>query len=114
MAMSEVVVEHDHDAWVVTLCGEHDISTEPSLADALRQAFGGGSKVVVDLSHVEFIDSSVLRALAYGRKEAVEHEEHEMVIVAPSGAFARRVLCLTGIDKMIHVYETRAAALAAI
>lgn len=98
----------------ITLRGEHDLSTEPSLGDALRQAFGRGSKVVVDLSVVEFLDSSVLRALAYGRKEAVEHAEHEIAIVAPSDAFASRVLRLTGIDKMIQVYETRADALAAI
>jgi len=114
MTAGEVVVEREQDAWVVTLRGEHDLSTNPSLADALRDAFGSGSKVVVDLSQVEFIDSTVLRALAYGRKEAVEHAEHELVIVAPSGTFVSRVLRLTGIDAMIGVYETRADALAAV
>jgi anti-sigma B factor antagonist len=114
MAVGEVVIERDGDVWVVTLRGEHDVSTDPSLADALRQAFGGGSKVVVDLSDVEFIDSSVLRALAYGRKEAVEHAEHELVVVAPSGTFVSRILRLTRIDTMIRVYETRTDALAAI
>jgi len=114
MTVGEVVVERDQDAWVVTLRGEHDISTNPSLDDALHEAFGRGSKVVVDLSEVEFIDSSVLRALAYGRKEAVEHAEHELVIVAPSGSFVSRVLRLTGIDRMIGVYETRADAIAAV
>jgi anti-anti-sigma factor len=114
MTVGEVVVERDQDAWVVTLRGEHDLSTDPSLKDALREAFGGGSKVVVDLSEVEFMDSTVLRALAYGRKEAVEHAEHELVIVAPSGSFASRVLGLTGIDAVIRVYETRTDALAAI
>ena len=108
------MVERDQGAWVLTLHGEHDMSTDPSLGDALRQAFGGGSKVVVDLSHVEFIDSSVLRALAYGRKEAVEHAEHEIAVVAPNGGLASRLLRLTGIDRMIPVYETRADAVAAI
>jgi len=86
MAVGEVVVEREQDAWVVTLRGEHDVSTNPSLADALRDAFGRGSKVVVDFSEVEFIDSTVLRALAYGRKEAVEHPEHELVIGRPARA----------------------------
>ena len=98
----------------VTLRGEHDLSTDPSLKDALQDAFGRGSKVVVDLSEVEFIDSTVLRALAYGRNEAVEHAEHELVVVAPNGSFVSRVLRLTGIDAMIGVYETRADALAAV
>ena len=114
MAVAEVLIEHDQDAWVVTLRGEHDVSTDPSLADSLRQTFGGGSKVVVDFSEVEFIDSSVLRALFYGRKEAVKHAEHELVVVAASGTFARRVLFLTAIDKLLRVYETRTDALAAI
>jgi anti-anti-sigma factor len=65
MAVGTVGAEHV-DAWIVALRGEHDLSTEPSLGDALKQAFGGGSKVIVDLSLVEFIESSVLRALAYG------------------------------------------------
>ena len=114
MAVGEVVVEHDQDAWVVTLRGEHDVSTNPGLTDALRQTFGGGPKVVVDFSEVEFIDSSVLNALFDGRKEAVKHAEHELVVVAPSGTFARRVVFLTAIDKLLRVYETRTDALAAI
>jgi anti-anti-sigma factor len=113
MAVGEVVVEHDQDAWVVTLRGEHDVSTNPSLTNALQDAFGSGSKVVVDLSEAGFVDSSVLRALIYGRREAVEHAEHELVVVAPSGTFVRRVLRLTAIDAMIRVYETRTDALAA-
>jgi len=114
MAVGEVVVEHDQDAWVVTLRGEHDVSTNPSLKNALQDAFGSGSKVVVDLSEAGFIDSSVLRALIYGRREAVEHAEHELVVVAPSRTFVRRVLRLATIDAMIRVYETRTDALAAI
>jgi len=114
MAVGELVVERDQDAWVVTLRGEHDVSTDPSLADALKAAFGEGSKVVVDLSEVEFIDSSVLRALAYGHQETVEHGEHELVIVASSGGFVRRVLRLAGLDQVIRVYERRADAQAAI
>jgi len=113
MAVGEVVVERDEHAWVVTLRGEHDMSTNPSLRDALHEVFGRGSKVVVDFSEVEFIDSTVLRALAYGRKEAVEHAGHELVIVAPSGSFVRRVLRLTGIDAMLSVYQTRTDALVA-
>lgn len=114
MTVGEVAVERDQDAWVLTLRGEHDISTSPSLADALKQAFGAGSKVVVDLSEVDFIDSTVLRALADGQPEAVEHAEHELVVVAPSGTFARKVLGLTRIDAITRVSETRAEALAAI
>jgi anti-sigma B factor antagonist len=114
MADGEVVVERDQDAWVVTLRGEHDVSTNPSLLETLQTVFAGGSKVVVDLSSAEFIDSSVLGALLAARKEAAEHAEHEIVVVAPDATFPRRVLRLTGVDAMIRVYETRMDALAEI
>ena len=114
MASGEIAVERDQGAWVVTLRGEHDLSTKPSLGDTLKQTFDSGSKVLVDLSQTEFIDSTVLRALAYGEQEAADHAEHEIAIIAPSGTFASRLLRLTGIDKVIRIFETRADALAAI
>jgi anti-sigma B factor antagonist len=114
VAVGDVVVERDQGAWILTLRGEHDLSTEPSLADALTDAFAAGSNVVVDLSEVEFIDSTILRALAYGRREAIEHDEHNFAIAVPPDSFARRVLALTGIDQAVPTFETRAQALAAL
>jgi len=114
MAVGEVMVEQNQGAWLVTLLGEHDISTKPSLRDALERVFDLGSKVVVDLSQVEFIDSGVLAALAYGHQRTAEHAEHLIAVVAPSGAFARHLLELTRMDRMIRVYESRSDAAAAI
>jgi hypothetical protein len=67
------------------------LSTEPSLDSELRRVFHSGSRVIVDLAEGEFIDSTVLRAILYGRAEAADHEEHSIAIVAPQGRVARRL-----------------------
>ena len=113
MSVGEVIVERVQDVWVFTLRGEHDISSEPSFERRLEDAFDAGSTVIVDLSEVEFMDSSVLRALAYGAAQAARHPQHHIGIVAPPDSQARRLLAVTGIDKHASIANTRADALAA-
>ena len=113
MSVGEVIVERVQGVWVFTLRGEHDISIEPTFQRRLVQAFDAGSTVIVDLSEVEFMDSSVLRTLAYGAEQAARHPQHDIGIVAPPDSHARRLLAITGIDKHISISNTRADALAA-
>ena len=114
LAVGQVIVEQVRGVWVLSLVGEHDPSVEPSLMQRLERAFAAGSTVVVDLTEVEFMDSSVLRALAYGAEQAEQHPEHAIRIVAPRDGFPRRLLALTGVDKRVSISETRAVALAAV
>ena len=114
MAVGQVIVEQVRGVWVLSLVGEHDLSVEPSLMQRLERSFAAGSTVVVDLTQVEFMDSSVLRALAYGAEQAEQHPEHAIRIVAPGDSFPRRLLALTGVDKRVSISETRAVALAAV
>ena len=75
MSVGEVGVDCDRDVWVLSLHGEHDLTTTPSLRSKLERA-----------------------ALAYGRDQAVEHEEHVLAVVVPSSGVALRLLTLTGLD----------------
>lgn len=114
MSVGEVVVERDRDVWVLTLHGEHDLSTAPSLRSELERVFNAGSTVVVDLSPAEFIDSTILAALTYGHDQAAQNDEHSVaVVVAPNGA-AQRLLALTGLDTKLATFETRGAAIASL
>jgi len=45
---------------VVTLYGEHDLSTKAELAEQLEQLVRADERVIVDLSEVEYIDSTVI------------------------------------------------------
>ena len=96
--------------WVLALHGEHDISTTPSLRDELAR----GSSVVVDLTGVEFMDSTVLQGILYGRDFAEQESEHRLVLVVPEGGAARRLLSLTNLDRLIATYPTCAEAVAAL
>jgi anti-anti-sigma factor len=99
---------------VLALLGEHDISTTPSLRDELERAFGSGSSVVVDLTGVEFMDSSVLQGILYGRDFTEREAEHRLALVVPEGGPARRLLSLTNLDELVATYGTRTEALAAL
>jgi len=114
MDVGEVIVDHVDGAWVLTLRGEHDLSTNPSLRDELERAFARGSTVIVDLSEVAFLDSTVLRGLVYGHDTAVNHDEHTIAVVAPKDGLARGLLDMTGLSKLLVVYESRGEALAAL
>ena len=115
MDAEEVVIERDNGAWVLTLQGEHDLSTAPGIRDELERVFDAGSAVVVDLSAVTFMDSSVLNAILYGSDRAQQHEAHRFAVVLPPGpSAARRVLELTGVDRVLAIHPDRGSAVAAI
>jgi anti-anti-sigma regulatory factor len=66
------------------------------------------------LSDVEFIDSTVLAALAYGYDQAAGHEEHSLAVVVSEGGVAGRLLALTGLDQALAAFRTRDAAVASL
>jgi anti-anti-sigma factor len=99
---------------VLTLHGEHDISTTPTLREEFARAYGSGSSVVVDLTGVEFMDSSVLQGILYGRDFAEQEARHRLVLVVPEDGPARRLVSLTNLDELITTYRTRTEALAAL
>ena len=103
--------------WVLDVRGEHDISTHPSLQDAIESAIGGALPVVVDLSGTEFIDSTAVRALITGQQLATERggpPAYALVAPAGGGGFVRAVLDTVDLTRFIPVYETRAEAVAAL
>jgi anti-anti-sigma factor len=115
MDAEDVVIEREQGAWVLTLRGEHDLSTATALRNSLRDVFDSGSAVVVDLSAVTFMDSSILNAILYGSERALTDDEHRFAVVLPPGpSVARRVLELTGVDRVLAIHPDRAAAVAAV
>ncbi len=52
------------------LTGELDLATVPQLKDVLREQLAGGHDVVLDLSALEFVDSSGLQAILVALKES--------------------------------------------
>jgi anti-anti-sigma factor len=77
-----------------------------ALYDAARQA---EQLLVVDLSHVESIDSSGLGALVE-LHHRLRREKRQLAIVAPGGTAAALILNLSGLRNRLPTYETRQAA----
>jgi anti-sigma B factor antagonist len=98
---------------VVTVTGEHDLSTAPELQHQLDAALGSGAAVAVDLLQTTFIDSTVLRVLICAREQANERGVGFSIALGEStGHGVRRLLELTGMEGRLATAPTRAAAIA--
>jgi len=104
-------VEREGDACVVKLGGELDLYNAPqvrqALADACEDAPG---RVVVDLSEVEFVDSTALGVLIEARTRL--NDRRAFLLAAP-GLETRRALEISGLDRHFTVHESVPDALAA-
>jgi anti-sigma B factor antagonist len=109
-------IEPGRQVAVVTLRGELDAHDAPRLRELLAGALdelGGRDhlRLVLDLTGVAFLDSTALGALVGGLRR-VREAGGEMPVVLPETT-ARRIFEITGLDQVLSVYPTRAAALAA-
>lgn len=106
----EIKPEHDGKAIVYGLRGSLDFETAPSLRAAMLEAADEGKHdIVVDLSQLEFLDSSGLGALIGAHKRALENAGRVRVIVS-TGTIAR-LLTITGLMNVLAVYPSIEAAL---
>jgi anti-sigma B factor antagonist len=86
---------------VVSLRGEQDMSTAGRFAAVLAgAALEGDGDLVVDLSHVEFMDAKVVMVLVRAR-ESLRARSRDLTLRAPS-PFARRILLLCGLLGLVE------------
>jgi anti-sigma B factor antagonist len=104
-------VEAVGDACVVKLGGELDLYNAPAVREALAQATAGSpQRVVVDLSEVEFIDSTALGVLIEARTKL--NNQRAFLLAAP-GLETRRALEISGLDRHFTVHDSVSEALVA-
>jgi anti-sigma B factor antagonist len=105
-----VTMERHQGALVVSLHGEHDVSTVDLVRDHLADARISDGVIVVDLTAASFIDSSVTGAL-YDAYQADAPPRTRFV--APVGTPPRRLFDLIGFDRVVPIYERLADTLGA-
>jgi anti-anti-sigma factor len=110
----ELVVEKTERAWVLRLRGEHDLSTAATLQAEIDAVFAHGTKVVIDLSEADFIDSAIIGSLVNGQRQAATDADDGFAIVAPENSFSLRLLRLVGYEQRLEVYGTVEQAMAAL
>jgi anti-anti-sigma factor len=93
----------------VSVAGELDLASTPRLADAVDDVMNGGAlELWLDLSRVDFMDSSGAHLLVETQARLPELNRR-LAVVCPSGP-ARRLLEVVGLTEQLPLYEDRAAA----
>jgi anti-sigma B factor antagonist len=98
-------------ATVLTVSGDIDISTAPDLLAALAALDASAREVLVlDLSPVEFLDSSALGALVGAQKEAAATGGRLTVVCSKPKVL--RIFAITRLSEVIDVVPSVDVALA--
>ena len=95
---------------VLTISGEHDLSTAPLLRRRLDGLLDQGTPTVVDLSPATFVDSSILGAILDGRRRAAKAAIGFAVVHADGADAVDRVLEVTGLRAELPVHTNREEA----
>lgn len=96
---------------VIELEGEVDVYTAPQLKQRMLEILDGGSvKMIVDLTQVEYLDSTALGVLIGGLKRLRE-KNGNLLLICPNQR-VRRVFEITGLDKIFDIFNTEAEAYA--
>jgi anti-sigma B factor antagonist len=107
-----VDVDERDGATVVAVGGELDLGSSPRLRDAaVRQLLAGDREVVLDLTGVEFIDSTGLGVIVAVLKRARTLGADLRLVIG-----RQRVLApfrITGVDALLPIHDDLDAALAA-
>jgi anti-sigma B factor antagonist len=96
----QLAVDQQPDRTVLRVTGDLDLETSPHLlAGAEPHLADGGKNLVVDLSRLEFIDSSGLSALIR-INQRVTASGRQLVIISPAPRVAK-AFEITGLDQVL-------------
>ena len=95
---------------VVVLPAEIDIVNADSVGEQLRSAFTSGVTIVIaDMTSTVFCDSSGTRHLVLAHNCAAAHDAQLRLAIPPGNVL--RVIRLMGLDRLLSIYPSLAAAL---
>jgi anti-anti-sigma factor len=99
---TRVRVERHQEARVVSLHGEHDVSTAPLVRERLAEARSAGGLVVVDMTAATFVDTTLAMTLV----EAFRADKPPRLrFVMPPDTFPRRAFFRMGFATGLPVYD---------
>jgi anti-sigma B factor antagonist len=112
--LAHVEIEQQDDVVVARLTGELDISVAESTGRKIAEAVPSSARgLVVDMSGLEFMDSSGVSML-FGLARQVGSHRQQLVVVAPAGRPVSRVLQIVEFDRAAPVREDVDAAVTVI
>jgi anti-sigma B factor antagonist len=105
-------VEHVDGIDVVTLRGEHDLSTASDVSRRIDSALETASGLAIDLSETTFIDSMTLGVLL-GALKRLTQLDGRLAIACPSRNL-RRIFEITSLDEVLRIADTTADAVSLV
>lgn len=99
----------DDEASIIDLEGEVDVYTAPQLKQQIITLLDGGvRRVVVNLTAVDYLDSTALGVLIGGLKRLRERDG-TLDLICPNPRI-KRIFEITGLDKIFDIYSTEEEA----
>ncbi|MBV9647519.1 MAG: STAS domain-containing protein [Candidatus Eremiobacteraeota bacterium] len=92
---------------IIEVLSDIDVTTARVLDGGLQDVAEAGRRAVVDLSECPYMDSSGISVLIKHTRRLSE----PLLVVAPEGSFARRVIEITGVNRVVALVDTLDAAL---
>jgi anti-anti-sigma factor len=96
--------EKENGSVLVSLSGDVDLSNAESVRTGIELAAVGAERIVIDLTAIEFFDSSGLRLLNQLSTHAAEANV-PFIVVAPPNSVARSVLDITSMSEELAVED---------
>jgi len=95
---------------IIALSGEADVYTSPTIKQQIVDLLNNGTtKLIVDLTSVEYLDSTGLGVLIGGLKRARERDGDLKLIC--ENVRILRIFEITGLTKIFDIYRSEAEAL---
>lgn len=97
-------IRDEQGATIVSFKGDVDLQSSPEARKVLLEAVARGAGVLVDLSSVDYIDSSGVASLVESYQKARKQSQGYALVSVSEGAL--RVLELARLDKVFTVCES--------
>ncbi|WP_420630055.1 STAS domain-containing protein [Candidatus Leptofilum sp.] len=95
--------------WLVGVSGRLDQTLNPELEQQLTALLNSGkSRLIVDLSQANYINSGGLRTLVTGWRKA-RQQEGDLVLCGLNGRL-QEIFSMVGFDQLFQIYVSRQAA----
>jgi len=105
--------QRDPDTRVISVAGEIHVTTAPEFSQRLNDAISAGTRgVVIDMSGVEFIDSTGLSVLLNGLRRVTRSDGRLALVV--TNPTVLRLFEITKLDSTFDIQPTVEAAVARV
>src|SRR5690242_14179046 len=99
---------------VISLRGDHDLSTKPDLVAALRRVRRApAAAIVLDLRQCTFVDSTIIGAILEARRQVSARAPNVSVVLPDDTSYVYRALSVVGLGALVPAHASIEAALGA-